>query len=81
MLWSFACDLECALTGLGERGNNNFLRHAVVFFLRLPQGLRAKKRSRNWSSEQGHFVCRLLLSHYLSQTRPPILFHFEIALM
>jgi hypothetical protein len=34
MLWSFACDLECALTGLGEERMNDFLQHAVIFFLR-----------------------------------------------
>lgn len=85
MLWSFACDLECALTGLGEvriiisSGTPSF-----SFFV-LHKGWDQKKiRWKHWSSEQGQpfFLCRsATISQPFSDPTPLFYFHFEIALM
>lgn len=85
MLWSFACDLECALTGLGEvriiisSGTPSF-----SFFV-LHKGWDQKKiRWKHWSSEQGQpFFFLLPICYYSAaflRPDPPFLFPFRDSL-
>lgn len=83
MLWSFACDLECALTGLGEEGITVSSGMPSFSFFILHKGWDYKKKKGRdiGAVSLAGFCAFLLLFRNPSQTRTPFLFPFEIALM